>query len=778
MLFRDRLDISLAPTLKLKSSLNVKLITCLMMAPAVLVAPASVFAASSGDDRAEQKSAHCGPDILAFPNHSVADSDGVLPIVLEADDVESQGKEKVTLKGKAFVAQGRQSVAGEKIVYDRQNDTVQAQGSVELRSVAGDLISADSVDLDVNTSIGGAENANFKLAKRGNITEETNGVAVQSRGSAKTVSIEGEDFVRMKNASYTTCVEGQDDFFIKASELELDRATGIGTAKNARFIFKGVPFFYFPRVSFPITDKRKTGFLFPTLGTDSESGFFFGTPWYWNIAPNADATITPKVFTDRGVQLGVEARHISRNSETDINAEFLPSDSEYVNDQGETDQSRHFIAIDHEQDFTDELSLTIDINDLSDEDYFRDFRTNINAFSSTYVPSEARLDYVEDNWDLRLRTVTYEVIDEDATEPFDLLPQLTFNNRYDDIAGTGLNFRTEASATNFKRSDEDSNSRILVKPSIERPIENTWGYIKPKLEIDFASFSQDDAESRTAPIFSLDSGLFLERRTSFQGNKGLQTLEPRVFYVNADADSSDSNPNFDTSALDFNNFNDLFSTTGFTGGDDVADGQRVALALATRYYDENGNQRFKGQIGQVYFIDDLTSTDDDGVTTSRDKSDFLVDVDYQVTDLLNVGAFLGYGEIATGEGDEVRNANFNIEYQPTSDNFIKFAYRLNKNLRSSTADDGSIVNTVADTSQFVAEASWKVSSQWRLFGTQRYDIDDSESIQTRLGAEYDACCWSLTVTGDRLRKSDDEFRNAIFAQIEFAGLGRIKTGFQ
>ena len=428
MLFRDRVNLTYQTLLNRNSKLKVKLIASLLSIPVVIAVQGSSYAAPFGNSlldnkelEAEERAEHCKPDILAFPNHSQIGSDGILPIVVEADNVETQGKKKVNLSGKAFVAQGRQSVAGENIEYDRENDKVKASGNVELRSVVGDLVKADSVDLDVNTSIGSAKNAKFKLAKRGAISAETNAVEVQSRGSAKNVSIEGEDFVRLKSVVYTTCVEGQDDFYIKASELELDRATGIGTAKHARFVFFRVPFFYLPRVSFPISDKRKTGFLFPTLGTDSESGFFFGTPWYWNIAPNVDATITPKIFTDRGVQLGAEFRHLSKNSETEINAEVLPSDDEFDN------ETRSFIAIDHEHDITDKLSLTLDVNDVSDTEYFRDFRTNITAFSSTFTPSEARLDYVESNWNLSLRTVTFEVIDDDVTsDPFDLLPQLTF----------------------------------------------------------------------------------------------------------------------------------------------------------------------------------------------------------------------------------------------------------------------------------------------------------------------------------------------------------------
>ena len=308
-----------------------------------------------------------------------------------------------------------------------------------------------------------------------------------------------------------------------------------------------------------------------------------------------------------------------------------------------------------------------------------------------------------------------------------------------------------------------------MNPSVERPFENVWGYVIPKFEIDYAAFSEDGVDNRTAPILSIDSGLFLERRINVSGGKGIQTLEPRIFYVNADSDSDDSATSFDTVAVDFNNFNDLFSTTGFTGGDNVADGQRFALALGTRFFDADGDQRFRAQIGQVYFIDELESVDSEGVVTTEDESDLLVEVDFNVNDSLTLGTFLGFGDI-DGSGDEVRNADFDIDYQPSLNNFFKFSYRLNRDLNSD--------NTIDETSQFVAEGSWKLNSQWRLFGTQRYDIDDSESIQTQFGAEYDACCWSLTLTADRLRESDDDFRNAIFAQIEFDGFGRVKTGFQ
>jgi len=252
--------------------------------------------------------------------------------------------------------------------------------------------------------------------------------------------------------------------------------------------------------------------------------------------------------------------------------------------------------------------------------------------------------------------------------------------------------------------------------------------------------------------------------------------------VNVGSDDSENTVSYDTTAISYNNFNDLFSTTGFTGGDSVAGGQKVSLALSSRLYDQDGDQRFKAQIGQAYFIDQDETVDSTGVvTSSQDKSDLLLDLDAEITDAFSAGAFFGYGDI-DGSGDDFRNINFNFDYEKSEDDFLKFSYRMNKQLRteSTVTEDGLTLSedVLSENSQFIAEGSVKVSPQWRLFGTQRYDLDASESLQTQLGAEYDACCWSLSLVADRLRKAEDDYVSSLFAQIKFSGLGEVATGVQ
>ncbi len=713
----------------------------------VLVAPNLSAAECEGKDCV------CQPDIIAFPNNTVDGPEGKIPLVLEADNVESDGQKSITLSGKAFVAQGRQSIAGEKLTYDKETSEVQGSGNVTLRSVAGDLVTAESIDLDVNNKIGTARDAKFKLAERGYIEEETNAVEVHSRGKAAEISLEGEDFARLKKVEYTTCVEGQDDFFIRAGELELDQATGMGTAKNASIIFKGVPIFYAPRFTFPINDERKSGFLFPSAGSDSDSGFVFSAPWYWNISPNMDATIFPRLYTDRGVQLGVEVRHESLNSESFFYAETLSNDKEF------NDENRSMVTFQHEQDFTERLSAEIDYNDVSDQQYFTDFRSDIRSFSATYIPRNARLDYNARYWNLSGNISEYELVDDTILEenkPFERRPEIKFRSSFPKVGG--LQFATTASATNFSHDTKQEGWRYLLEPSVAVPIENVWGYVEPKLAVNHASYDVDnfDADSRTVPIFSIDSGIHLEKRTSFLGEAAIQTLEPRIFSVYVDEDEQENVPIFDTKALTFNNFNSLFSTSGFSGGDRVADGRQVSLSLTSRIFDKKGSQRLKASIGQAYYLEDREVTVNEE-TQMVSKSDLLAEASLSLGKFWELDGFLQYGTATS----DIQTANIDIEYREHSQKFASFGYRFSE--------------VTSSIDQIVIEAEWPLSQKWTIFGAERYGIEESENLQTTLGLEYDACCWRFRVSAHNLRKSNDETRTTILAEFELTGLGTVTS---
>lgn len=697
----------------------------------------------------------CEPNILAFPNNTVDGPKGKIPIVLEADNVESQGDKAVVLSGDAFVAQGRQSISAEQITYSKETNQASGEGNVTLRSVAGDKVTADSIDLDVNSKIGLAKNAKFKLAERGLIEEETNAVAVQSRGSADELAVEGEQFVRLKNVEYTTCVEGQDDYFIRAKELELDQATGMGRAKGATLVFKGVPFFYAPTFTFPISDERKSGFLFPSFGYDTDSGAVFSVPWYWNIAPNMDATFIPRVYSNRGVQLGTEVRYMTDSSRTYFYGEFLPSDKEFNN------EDRSMVTLQHDQDITKRLSTKIDYNDVSDQSYFTDFRNDIRYFSSTYIPRNARLRYSADYWNASARISEFELVDDGidpVNKPYERRPELDFNSNFPKIGL--LKFETRASATNFSHASKQEGWRYLFNPSVEVPLEKIWGYVKPRLELDYASYSVDnsDVDSRSIPVFSIDSGLYLEKRSSFFGESATQTLEPRVFFVYAGEDKQENTPLFDTKTLTFNNFSNLFSTSGFLGSDRAADNRQVTLALTSRLFDKTGMQRLKTSIGQAYYLEDREVVIN-SETKKVSKSDLLAEATIDFGNHWELDAFIQYGT----ETSDIRTVNITGEYRESANKFVSLGYRRSE------------VNSLIE--QVILQGEWPLNKHLSLFGAERYSIEDSENLQTQLGFEYDACCWRLRVSANRLRTTKDDSRDSILAEFELTGLGKVRSGF-
>jgi len=584
------------------------------LSSAILLLPTSLLAQQC--DVAADPSCHCQANIIGFPNNAInVGEGGKLPVLLEADQVEADGEDSVTLSGGAYVAQGRQSISGGVITYSRETDQISAVGGVQLRSVAGDSITADSVSLDVNQKLGVAQNAKFKIAERGEIAPETNAVRVQARGDAQEIALEGEQFIRMKNVKYTTCTEGQDDFFVRANELDIDQSTGMAIAKGASVVFKGVPLLYVPAMSFSVDGRRKSGFLFPKFGSDSDSGFVFEAPWYWNIAPSVDATVTPRLYTDRGIQLGFELRHKTDDGDTLFYAEHMPSDDL------EGDDTRSMFSLRHDSKVSDNLSLDVDFNDVSDKKYFQDFSTEVDQFSAVYVPRKAALRYSEEYWNASVAYSDYKIVDEAtnvSNKPFEKLPEIAFSTN---LPKTGMmQFDVEGSATNFAHEAEgkDEGWRYVLKPKVSIPMEEIWGYVTPALQINNTSYNIDgrNVDGRTTPIVTVDSGLYLEKNTSFYGEKVTQTLEPRLMFSSASVDevTEENEVDFDTQSVRFNSFNSLYNVTGFTGDDQIADGSQVALALSTRMYNDEGEQRLKASIGQAFYSEDreIEVRNDDG----------------------------------------------------------------------------------------------------------------------------------------------------------------------
>ncbi len=709
----------------------------------------------------------CKPSTLQFASPTgEPNEDGQYAMSLEADNMQAEGEDLVLLEGDAEVSQGRQAIVADRLEYYRSTERVVAEGNVEMISPTGDYLSSSAIDVHAPTQIGVLKDTNFKLAQSLSSSGGVDTVVVAARGSADQVNLEGEGLVVLENTTYTTCAEGKDDVVISARELELDRISGIGTARDATVRFLGLPIFYSPYLSFPLDDKRKTGFLIPGIGSDEDSGQIIEIPWYWNIAPNQDATIAPRYYSNRGLQFTGEYRYQSERTSAVVYGEYLPDDELFGED-------RDMLTVRYGQLITDDLSLRINYNDVSDTAYFDDLRDQIGLFSASYVPRDARLDYSNEYFRLGLRTNEYQILDErlaNRPTPYERKPSLSFSTTFP-RGPLNSSYGLNATFNDFAAENRLEGTRTAINPYVEVPFENIWGFVKPRLSLHHRSYSLDnvaagveDSPSFTVPIFSVDAGIYLEKNSSWFGESALQTLEPRIYYVYApDEDQSDV-PIFDTAALNFNNFSNIYRENRFFGEDRVGDTNQVTFGLTSRIIDnDSGDERLRVTLGQLYILDDLEQNISSSQVIESGAGDFLAEVRTEAKGAWTTYTFVQYDHDAS----EIRNARLSFGYEPKDDNrkrvqvgyyFSKFGDR--------------------ETDQLTLSASWPLSDRWQVFADERYSLEDSESLFTRVGVQYDSCCWKVRLIGqERLQNRNiEEKRSTLFLELELTSLGSFRAG--
>jgi LPS-assembly protein len=701
----------------------------------------------------------CRPDVISRPAPVEPGPDGPA-IELEGDQVESIGEDTLTLRGDATMQRGAQAMQGDELTYFRRTGEIEGTGNLTFYSEQGDRIEADYLRMQMETRIGEADNVKYRIAHRDRRHADPSQVNVRARGTADKAYMEGHDVTRMEEVSYTTCNEGDDSVVLYADEITLDQGTGRGLAKNLKVRFKGVPVFYFPRLSFPISNERKTGFLFPSFGAQEGSGFVFAAPFYWNIAPNYDVTLYPRFYAQRGVQAGGEFRYLTRSSRGSLYGEYMPKDSEF------DDEDRSAVHFKHEQEFTQRLTGDVDAQHVSDERYLDDFSNDIEISSATFLPQQARLNYGGTVWNLQARAYAYQIIDPNipaTSEPYDRLPQLLADAEYE-FSPYEIELGFEGEAVNFRQSELEDGWRFDATPSISKEFDSLWGYVEPKLSIRHTSYfldrdeELDDTLNRTLPVVSVDSGIFLERRTSWLDRPFIQTLEPRLFYLYIPEKNQDDFPRFDTGAINLNNFNNIFREYRFYGADRVGDTNQITAGLTSRMLDSNtGNEWMSASVGMIFFLEDREVNLDPDQVLDESTSDFLAQYSARLTDKWRTYGFLQWDT----EDSEISEGKFDLEYRQEQRRFVDLSYRFSRDR----------------TEQVRVESVWRVLPRWHLLFKDRYSLRDSENLETSVGLEYDGCCWRARGFFQRRADANDTHRNAIVFELELTGLANIRTGY-
>ena len=720
----------------------------------------------------------CRPGLINVPAELKAASGGTgLPIHIEADSIETEADNTVILRGSAEVVQGARGVYAERIVYHRDTYRANAAGDVVFYTAGGDEIRAEALDWEVDTFVGKGSGVRIKIADDDrphdgqNDAQNDGKVYARARGSAQNVDFEGGDFQRLENVTMTTCAEGNDDVQLSAREIELDHVAGVGTAKSMTVKFKQTPIFYFPIATFPINDQRKTGFLFPAAGYDNESGVMAEAPYYINIAPQYDATVVPRVLSERGAQLFGQFRYLGENGRGTLRGEFLPEDDAYKDADGE-DADRYAFKYDHRHRFGDRWRATVDWQTISDSDYLRDFANEVNVVASSYVAKRAGLDYFGEALRFSARGLAYDSTNDAISRtdrPYQTVPQLQLEVQPRKL---GL-FQggVEAQYSNFRHDDKDkvNGTRLRVKPSISMPLEKSYGYIVPKASLQTLRYSLDDndpADDTPAveiPIYSVDGRLFFDRQIADGGGASYsQTLTPRLFYVNIpEKRGQDGFPDFDTSIGSNSSFAHFFRENRFFGGDRVGDTEQISVGVTSRITDNTtGRQRLKLSLGQIFYLKDreigLTAA---AKPETENASGVLGEVTAAVSGNWAVTGFARWND----DRDELGAFRLSADYHRDK--------RLNASVDYTYNDAES-----AQTSEQINLAfQTPLGPRWQLQGSGAYSLEEDEVQSSGIGLSYDGCCWAVRVASQRYLDGEGKQKSRLIFTFELDDLGRIRS---
>ncbi len=584
----------------------------------------------------------------------------------------------------------------------------------------------------------------------------SNRAGFPGRGSADRAIFIDRDHVDLDNPIYTTCRADNTDWYIKAESMSLDQSTQVGTARNARIIFKDVPILASPYLSFPLDDSRKSGLLPPTVSITSRSGFEFLQPYYFNLAPNYDLTLYPKIITARGLQLGADTRYLWPTFNGDVRVEGL------LNDQREKNEKTRYAFSTLNTYANGPWSGYLNYNKVSDDNYFVDFSRTIALSSQRILPRDAAVTYSAQYWYATAHVLRYQTLQDPVSPivpPFEKSPQLLFHGARLDVLG-GFDFNLDIDATRFIHPTFASGDRYVLAPSVAYPILRPGWFVTPKLAFNAAHYSVADqpngAQSefnRTLPTASVDSGLIFERDTSLFGRSLRQTLEPRLFYVRTPFRDQSKLPNYDSGITDFN-FSQLFAENPFGGYDRIADSNQLTAAVTTRYINnDDGAEIFRASLGQRSYLSPQRVTLPGGQPIDRKRSDVLAEVSGQLLKSISVDAGVQYSPVIRG----VIRSNVGVSYRPEPTKVLNAEYRYRQ----------------GDLEQVDFSAQWPITRNVYAVGRVNYSTRERKAIETLAGIEYGGCCWVLRLVGTRYVTGAQTATSTLFLQLELNGLARL-----
>ncbi|MFT4242123.1 MAG: LPS-assembly protein LptD [Acidovorax sp.] len=698
-----------------------------------------------------------------------------LPVFVRGDRIEGQTDISATVEGNAELRRGDTVIRADRLDYDVPEDLAKARGNVRINR-AGNVYEGTALELRVDAFEGFFSDARYRF------------LATQAHGEATRVDFIDRDRAVVRHATYTTCERGNEeswrpDWVLRADAIHLDNEEEVGTADGAVLEFKGMPVLPIPHISFPLSDKRKSGLLPPTISIDSSDGLSYSQPYYWNIAPNRDATLHADLMTKRGANLGGEFRYLEPSYHGQISADVMPSDR--LRDRlrwGFTGQ--HSGTIDSA---IGALGLNINVNRVSDDNYWRDFGRAAEPLRQRLLPGDATLSWAQGDMAAQVRTLKWQTL-QDVTAPivppYDRMPQLQWRYTPSNLGG-GLDASVELDSTRFQAAREltgqPNAQRSYALAQISRPFLAPGGFITPRLQLHATQYQFDTplangarTASRALPTFSLDSGLVFERDASYFGRAFVQTLEPRAFYTYTPYRDQSYLPVYDTAANDFN-FATVFTENAYGGNDRIADNNLLTLGLITRLLDPNtGAEAARFGIAQRVRFSDQNVTLPGETAVSERLSDVLLGAGITWSPRWAFDSTVQYNPKT---GRSIRST-VSAHYSPGSYRTVSAAYRFQKD-NSEQIDIGwqwPLGDLWGDKGKDLGPGRGQGGGRWYAVGRLNYSLQERKLVDTVVGLEYDSCCWIGRVVLERLQSGVTTANTRLLFQIEFVGFSRLSLG--
>lgn len=680
------------------------------------------------------------------------------PLFYRAQSVEGVNEKVIEAWGAVELRDRTHRFTADWARYDVEIDEILAKGNVTVRNLS-DSISGPEMKLNRRTETGYVKEARYELGPAPNRPSH-----FYARGTATELLFVGPEHYQATDATYTTC-KASDEWLLRMRELDIDQTRQVGSARNVTLYFKDVPIMYTPWFDFPLNRDRKSGFLAPSFGSTGRRGLEMTLPYYLNLAPNYDMTLSPRLMSKRGPELSEQFRYLFPTFKGELDASILPHDNQ-------TGTDRYGLSLKHEQNLgwvLPGLSGSANINKVSDDLYFTDLSDHISATSQTNLPREVALAYNQPNYSVLGRVQRFQTLQDPAAPivpPYNRTPQILLNAQRLDT--WGFDFTTAGEYVHFTHPTLLSGDRGIIYPSLAYPIK--WGgfSITPKYGVHMSRYFIDDPSrdeqwiNRTVPIASVDATVVFERDWHAFGQDFLQTLEPRAYYLFIPARRQTEIPNFDTAIADVS-FAQLFSENRYTGSDRIGDANQVTLALTSRLINPvNGNERLRVALGERIYFSSQEVTLFEAPRQSR-TSDLVAAATGRISDAWLLDSGMQYSH----ENSRLERLNVGVRYQPDPGRVLNASYRYQRELLTETG--------ATQIKQVDLSAQWPITQYIYALARWNYSLFDHKLVEGLIGVEYNDGCWTFRIVGQQLATTTENRTNAVFLQLELNGLSRIGT---